>query len=145
MVCFAPQLFTGRSGNAHNYLPGPCHSLEHEIAALRSWQQEDAPCYHQLFNLSAIYTAPWECLFPGQGAEGEQTWLGTGPFPPCCSPATSPWACDGTQGWKQARQTLFIHFSACSEMTGPRLLHAGAFVVMDEVLGSRYSLHPSRP
>lgn len=48
------------------------------------------------------------------GAEGEQTWLGPGfqPFPHCRLRA-------GMEEWNQARQTLFIHFLACSELTGP--------------------------
>lgn len=53
------------------------------------------------------------------GAEGEQTWLGPG------------W----NTRWKEARQTLFIHFLACNEMAGAQQLHAGPFVVMYELLG----------
>lgn len=70
-----------------------------------------------LFNLSAIYTAPWECLFPqcrcgaggcwgscGRGQrESRPGWeqgQGSSISPHCCSPATSCWVCDGIQGWK---------------------------------------------
>lgn len=91
--------------------------------------------------LCAMYPAPWERLFPQVRSSPGRAGQGRAAGAPVRAMAGSrargpafPWPVMEHKDGSRADR-LFIHFPACPGMAGPRLVHAGAFVFVDEELG----------